>query len=310
MLDEFGLISRYFTWPSERVETRLSVGDDAALIRPASGSEIVVSTDSLVSGRHFREDASAADIGWKALAVNLSDIAAMGAEPVAFTLALSLPDAATEWLTEFSQGLRSAAQSYGVDLVGGDTTRGPLCITITVFGQLTAGMAVRRSGACVGDKIWLSGYLGDAALALRMGEGAAEALQQRLHRPQPRLGLYQHGRDSWHAAIDVSDGFAADLSHVLAASGLGATVSVADLPVSDAFSRADMPADVKQECMLHGGDDYELIVCTAPDVDLQAIGSTALWTSVGIIESEPGMRLRQQDGTVAALTARGWNHFV
>lgn len=310
VLDEFGLIGRYFQWTTQRAETQLSVGDDAALIQPAVGHEIAISTDSLLLGRHFSESVAPEDLGWKALAVNLSDLAAMGADPVAFTLALSLPEIDANWLEAFSEGLRSAACCYGVDLVGGDTTRGALAITITIIGQVAAGSAVRRQGARVGDAIWVSGALGEAALALQMGDLAPNAMRRRLHRPQPRLGQYQQGRSLWRAAIDVSDGFAADLSHVLSASGVGATVSLAELPSSSEFESVSADGELKQSCQLYGGDDYELIVCTEASVNLSAVNEQAQWTRVGVIEAEHGLRARQQDGTVTALTARGWNHFA
>jgi thiamine-monophosphate kinase len=237
------------------------VGDDCAVLRPDAGLELAVTTDMLVEGRHFLPGADPASLGHKALAVNLSDLAAMGAAPRWATLALALPSADEAWLAGFSQGLFALAQRYGVDLVGGDTTRGPhLTISITAIGEVPAGLALYRAGARAGDDIWVSGELGGAALALVHPEIAEAA--QRLHRPEPRVELGERLRGLAHSAIDVSDGLAGDLQHILSRSGVAATIDYARVPRAAAF-RELRNAELERDCILSGGDDYELLF-TAP----------------------------------------------
>ena len=306
-LDEFALIARYFRWPPQREQTRLAGGDDAALLAPPPGQVLVISTDTLLAGRHYDASIRPEDLGWKALAVNLSDLLAMAAEPLAFTLALSLPEADEAWLQGFAAGLRAHAQAASVDLIGGDTTRGPQAITITVFGAVPAAQALRRDGARPGQGVYVSGPLGDAALALRLGAQAPAALRRKLDRPEPPLRAWRGLRGHAAAGIDLSDGLSADLGHVLRASGVGATLEWAALPRSAAFAAAGATAALQRESLLHGGDDYELLV--AADAEPPAPRPGQGWMRIGRIEAEPGLRLREQDGTVADLTPAAWTHF-
>ncbi len=258
MPSEFDLIRRFFTRPTRH--TVLGVGDDAALIAPTPGHELAVSTDLLVEGTHFLADAAPQALGWKTLAVNVSDMAAMGALPRWATLAAVLPAPTIDWLDAFSRGFFACADAFDIDLVGGDTTRGPRAFCVTIFGELPAGQALRRDGARAGDAIWVSGTPGRAALGLAhlqgrttLAEPLLAACLAALHRPQPRvaLGLALRGRAS--AAIDVSDGLLADLGHILAASKCAARLHIPGLP----------PAGLARDGYLAGGDDYELVF-TAP----------------------------------------------
>lgn len=312
-LDEFGLIRRYFAaLTPPRADVPLGIGDDAALLAPPPGFELAVSTDTLIAGRHFPEGTAPADIGWKALAVNLSDLAAMGAEPWAFTLALSLPAADEAWLHGFAEGLGQLARSVGIALVGGDTTRGPLAITITVLGRVPAGQAMRRGGAQVGDLVCVTGTLGDAALGLRLLDQAdtAALLIERLNRPQPRLAAGQALRGIAHAAIDLSDGLAGDLTHVLDASGVGADLREDLLPASESFN-ALVPMAGRIEWQACGGDDYELCVCLPPDRMTEAIARCAPvpLTVIGRIVREPGLRFLTLQGERVTVGA-SYRHFT
>lgn len=317
-MDEFALIRRYFaalTPPGEGV--RLGVGDDCALLAPPPHETLAISTDTLIAGRHFPVDSAAGDVGWKALAVNLSDLAAMGARPWVFTLALSLPEADAVWLAAFARGLGDCARAHGIALVGGDTTRGALSITITVLGRLPDGAALRRDGARAGDLVCVTGTLGDAALALRRwraGQGAdgddARALRARLDRPAPRLAAGLALRGLAHAAIDLSDGLAGDLAHVCAASGLGAELEVDALPRSSAFARLVAPDEVRA-LQLAGGDDYELCVCLPPGnlaAARAACGALPL-TVVGRIVEGASLRLHDAAGAIVEVSAKAYRHF-
>lgn len=318
-MGEFELIRRHFaelTPPAEDVA--LGIGDDAALLRVAPGHELVVTTDALVAGRHFPLATVPADIGWKALAVNLSDLAAMGAEARWFTLALTLPEADEAWVRAFAFGLRELALRHRVALVGGDTTRGPLAITVTAMGQVPAGQALRRDGARVGDLVCVTGTLGDAALALRRLDAAADSeaegfLRGRLDRPTPRLDAGLALRGLAHAALDLSDGLAGDLRHIATASQAGAELEPARLPRSPAFSTlsAGMTEAQRFELQASGGDDYELCVCLPPErlAEAQARVAPLALTAVGRIVAEPGLRLRYPDGAVEPLLAGGYRHF-
>jgi thiamine-monophosphate kinase len=320
-MGEFDLIARYFTRRPARA--LLGVGDDCALLQPRPGTQLAVSSDMLVAGRHFFPDTDPEGLGHKALAVNLSDLAACGARPLAFTLALALPDVDEAWLAAFSRGLLALADAQGCELVGGDTTQGPLNICITVFGE-TEGQALLRSGARAGDDLYASGTLGDAHLALQGLQGTlalppallAQA-RQRLERPSPRVALGLALRGLAHAAIDVSDGLLGDLRHILKASGVGATVETERcLGLLAARSHPDWPA-LRSDALAHvlaGGDDYELAF-SAPARLREAIEKAALQahtpvTRIGRIETEPGLRLRDAHGRILPDTYDSFDHFA
>lgn len=315
MPGEFALIDRIRARVRARADVVLGIGDDAALLRLPAGHDLVVTTDTLVSGVHFPVETAPADIGWKALAVNLSDLAAMAATPAWCTLALTLPDADADWLEAFLDGFLELADLHGVALVGGDTTSGPLSITVTAHGVVPQGQALRRDGAQAGDEVWVTGSIGDAAGALAQwrARGPASAkLRYRLDRPTPRIeaGLALCGLAT--AAVDLSDGLAADLGHVLAASGLGARIDLGRLPTSrtlaDHFDEAQ-----RWPLQISGGDDYELCF-TAPasaafaiEQALAACGLTA--TVVGQLVSEPGLRFTTPEGEDHAPAIAGFQHF-
>jgi thiamine-monophosphate kinase len=316
MASEFDLIKRFFTRATPRAA--LGIGDDCALLRVPPGSELAVSTDMLVSGVHFFPDARADWLGHKALAANLSDLAAMGATPRWALLALALPAVDEAWLAQFAAGFFALADRFGVELVGGDTTRGPLNICITVGGELPHGTALRRDAAKIGDDIWVTGSLGDAALALAQLRGeielsAADAatLAERLHQPTPRIEAGQALRGVAHAAIDVSDGLAADLGHILERSGCGASLHLDQVPESAAFKRYDMHTQTSR-MRLAGGDDYELCF-TAPGAARESITAIARklslpMTLVGQIEPQQGLRVLDA-GEVVDIGSSGYDHF-
>lgn len=316
MTSEFDIIRDYFVRVPLRAETRLGVGDDAALLQVPAGQELAMTVDTLVAGRHFAQDAAAADIGWKVLAVSLSDLAAMGAGPVGFTLALTLPEPDRDWLQNFSNGLFELAEQFEVDLVGGDTTRGPLSVTVTAYGLVPEGQAMCRSGARPGDKICVTGTLGDAALALDLGARASAVLSARLHRPLPRIQAGQALRGLAHAAIDLSDGLAGDLRHILRASQVGADVELARLPQSRDFQKMRgevtrlFPGDHILQYQLAGGDDYELCVCLPPEsvgAAQQLVGDNL--TVIGTITGGSGVRWLDASETPVKLALGGYDHF-
>lgn len=323
-MTEFELIARYFDRPVRRA--RLGIGDDCALLAPRAGHELAVSTDMLVAGRHFFADVDPAALGWKSLAVNLSDLAAMGAQPLAFTLAIALPAVDEPWLDGFARGLFECADRYACELIGGDTTRGPLNICIAIFGEVAEGRALRRDGAGVDDDVWVSGPLGDAALALMqtstphaarasefaIGEGPRAALE----RPVPRIELGLALRGVATSAIDVSDGLAQDLGHILAASQVGATVIADRVPVSTTLAREG--GELRYRCALAGGDDYQLCF-TAPERlrdRVEAIGAVtaAPLTRIGAIVSGPGLRFVDAQGRdfcfPGNMSLQGYDHFA
>lgn len=320
-MGEFELIRRHFVRPvAADSAVVLGVGDDCALLRPSPGHELAVSTDMLVEGRHFFADVAPATLGHKSLAVNLSDLAAMGARPLGFTLALSLPRADEAWLSAFASGLFALADAHACPLVGGDTTRGPLNICITVFGELRPGQALRRDAGQPGDDLYLSGRTGEARLALAQLRGEpwapppvnAEA-RARLERPTPRLALGQALAGIAHAALDVSDGLVGDLGHVLAASAVGADIELAALPVAPALAALDEAR--RLDCLLAGGDDYELLFTAAPgvrdDVMAAARASGTPVTRIGRLTERPVLRLLDADGQpVAQPLLRGFDHFA
>lgn len=318
MPSEFDLIARYFTRPAPGAV--LGVGDDAALMRLSPGMELAVSTDMLVAGRHFLPDADPFQLGHKALAVNLSDLAAMGARPRWATLSLALPEADVAWLEAFSRGFFGLAQRHGVDLVGGDTTRGPLNLCITILGEVPMGQALRRDGARVEDDIWVSGSLGGAALGLCHLLGEVElttdevaSCLERLHAPVPRVELGQGLVGVAHGAIDISDGFMADLGHILERSGMGAEIHIEQVPAHPAVA-ARMADHLGQQCLLAGGDDYELCF-TAPPGQAQAVlaagaRSGVSLARVGRITAVAGLRILGADGRDMKLEMKGYDHFA
>ena len=278
MSPEFNLIAKYFTRATASAD--LGVGDDAALLRVSSGHQLAISVDMLVAGTHFFHDAAPFDIGWKSLAVNISDMAAMGAIPKWATLAIALPEINEPWLAEFSRGLFDCADKFKVDLIGGDTTRGPLNISVQIMGEVPTGEALRRNGAKLDDDIWVSGKLGSAALGLAqlqrkitLENEVAEHCLQALHTPMPRTDLGLALRKKANSCIDVSDGLLADLGHILVASNLGATVVLDNITCHD-FLRARLNEAIIQQCILAGGDDYELAF-TAPQSQRHAIEQLA-----------------------------------
>ncbi|WP_223851373.1 thiamine-phosphate kinase [Cupriavidus pauculus] len=316
-LSEFDLIRRYFTRPVHKAA--LGVGDDCALIEGRPGHQLAISTDMLVSGRHFFPDVPPRSLGHKALAVNLSDLAAMGAEPRAFTLALALPSAEAPWLAELAAGMLELADLHGCELIGGDTTRGPLTLSITVFGDVPPRQALRRDAARPGDDIWISGTLGDARLALGdfrgewlLPEPDFTAVRPRMDTPTPRVALGLALRGVAHAALDISDGLVGDLGHILDRSAVGAWLDVDALPRSDIL--ANQPVDCQRLCTLTGGDDYELCF-TAPADARETLAGIATrlglpLTRVGAITPEAGLRLVDRDGNPCRFDGAGFDHFA
>ena len=313
---EFDLIAKYFTRDVRRAT--LGIGDDCALLAPAPGMQLAVSSDMLVEGRHFLSTVEPARLGHKALAVNLSDLAACGAKPLAFTLALALPRADEAFLDGFSRGLFALADAQGIELVGGDTTQGPLNICVTAMGEVPAGGALLRSGARPGDELWVSGTVGDARLALevfrgrQMLEGAAfERVRTAMEQPQPRVALGLALRGIATSAIDVSDGLLGDLGHILRRSGVGAVVEVDAVPRSAVLG--EMPLALQRECTLAGGDDYELVF-TAPAALAERVRAAAseagvAATRIGRIEAGQGLRLVDREGRDVAHTFGSFDHF-
>lgn len=320
-LSEFDIIQRYFTRKTPPDPALiLGIGDDAALLRIPAGMELAVSVDTLVQGVHFPATTTPADIGYKALAVNLSDMAAMGAEPRWATLALTLPDPDENWLKNFSTGFFELADSHGVQLIGGDTTLGPLAVTIQIHGLVPAGSALRRSGACAGDLIYVTGCVGDAGLALlalqnmiTLPSNQLAQVMTRLNRPEPRIkeGIALRGIAS--AAIDISDGLAADLGHILKASGVGAMLNMEHLPLSAAATPVLDKAG-GWNLPLNAGDDYEL--CFTVPRENQTKLQKAIQqfpcrcTCIGTIEETLGLRCQLVNGELFEPIRAGYQHFV
>ncbi len=332
MPSEFALIDRYFRRPTRH--TVLGVGDDGAILRPSAGCELVVSTDMLVAGTHFLPDADPAGLGWKALAVNVSDMAAMGAQPKWALLAAALPAATESWIEKFAHGFFACAEAFGVDVVGGDTTKGPRNFCVTICGEVPAGQALRRSGARPGDEIWVSGAPGRAALGLAhlqgrvaLAEPALTDCLAALHRPQPRVALGLALRGLATAAIDVSDGLLADLGHILEASGVAATLRLTVPPVPQGFPSvtptfvpvAGMAVDaglIWQDCYLAGGDDYELAFTVPAErhEEVLTLGQSLSlpMACLGRVEAgAPGaLTLLDATGQPLETTRRGYDHFA
>lgn len=320
-MGEFDLIARFFTRAARR--NPLGVGDDCALVQPAPGMQLAVTSDMLVEGRHFLSTVDPRRLGHKALAVNLSDLAACGAQPLAFTLSLALPQADAGWLAAFSEGLFALADAHGCELVGGDTTRGPLCINITAFGEVPAGAALLRSGAREGDDLWVSGTLGDARLALEAFRGTVslpqpvfEAARLRLELPQPRVALGCALRGIATAAIDISDGLLGDVGHVLQRSGVGATVQAGLAPSLLAAARMGLQLEAArvEALVLAGGDDYELAFTAPADrraaVEAAAAEAGTAVARIGRIDAQPGLRVLDAQGRAVEGPFRSFDHFA
>ncbi|MCG7913951.1 MAG: thiamine-phosphate kinase [Candidatus Thiodiazotropha weberae] len=316
---EFALINQYFKQlTTPRQDVVLGVGDDAALLQVAEDNLLVVSVDTLVSGVHFFEDVAADALGHKALAVNLSDMAAMGAEPSWATLALTLPEVDEKWIAGFCRGFAGLANRFNVSLVGGDTTSGPLSITVQIHGVVAQHQVMRRDGAQVGDDIYVTGTLGDAAQGLKLLQSAQaltagqQTMIDRLERPQPRVEAGLALRHLAHSAIDLSDGLLADLGHILTQSGVGATLQLDQLPLS-AELRAAMGDDKDWSRIVSAGDDYELCL-TLPVACREAVAGVARQLSlpisrVGCIEADPGLRCFDQQGEPWHPPQLGFDHF-
>lgn len=310
MASEFDIIKRFFDRPPKKA--LIGVGDDCALLRPDASLELAVTTDMLIEGRHFLPGAAPGALGHKALAVSLSDLAAMGAAPRWALLAISLPAADEAWLAAFAEGFFALAERHGVDLIGGDTTRSQLLtITVTAMGEVPPGLALYRAGARPGDDIWVSGELGGASLALVHPEIAEAA--QRLHRPEPRVELGERLRGLAHAAIDVSDGLAGDLQHILERSDVSAVVNYAEVPRAAAFARLRNP-ELEKDCVLSGGDDYELLFTAAPDRrgELQALSrelGIPLARIGSITGGEPRLTVLDEKGKPLPYRG-GFDHFA
>ena len=314
---EFDLIAKYFARPVRHAV--LGGGDDCALLQPTPGMQWAVSTDALVEGRHFLSTVPPDALGHKSLAVNLSDLAACGARPVAFTLSLTLPRVDEAFLAGFAEGLYALAQAHDIELVGGDTTAGPLNIGITVMGEVPPGQALRRGGAKAGDELWVSGRLGDARLALEAFRGqvalrgeAFEDVRRAMERPQPRVALGIALRGIASAAIDLSDGLVGDLGHVLRASAVGATLRLADIPHSAHVAACS--EGQRRQCLLSGGDDYELLFAAPAGArawvrDAGARAGVPV-TCIGTLDAERGLRVIDAGGAPVVLTERAFDHFI
>ena len=317
MTPEFDLIAKYFTRPVSNAV--LGVGDDCALIRVAAGCELAISTDTLVCGTHFLPDTDAVKLGHKALAVNLSDLAAAGAAPRYVTLALTLPAVDEAWLAAFSRGFFKLADAAGVELIGGDTTRGPLSMTLTVFGEVPAGKGLRRDGAKAGDDVWVSGSVGGAALALRhlqgsvvLSAGVLERALERLYLPAPRNALGCALVDVAHSAIDISDGLIADLTHICERSGLAATVEWPLVPLSPAL--LSVGPEVRMPCALAGGDDYELCITAHEDarplIEAIAAKTGVALTRIGKMQrGNAEVTVIDERGAPISVGVAGFDHF-
>ncbi|MFA6179224.1 MAG: thiamine-phosphate kinase [Candidatus Methylopumilus sp.] len=336
MTPEFNLIQKFFT--PKQTQADLGIGDDAALIRVTEGHQLAISVDMLVAGTHFLHDCSPYLIGWKSLAVNISDMAAMGAQPKWATLSLALPEINEAWLAEFSRGFFACADAYKVDLIGGDTTRGPLTVNVTIMGETPHGKALKRSGADVGDEIWVSGPLGEAALALagmqgrvKLTEKELDTCRQALEQPQPRVALGLKLRDIATSAIDISDGLLADLGHILETSGVGADIHLNLIPRSEIVGhhlhenqmqvenpgRAKNQVRIKnqvQTMILAGGDDYELCF-TAPanrHDEISSLGELLAlpMACIGTITSGRNLLVRDANEEILNINETGFDHFA
>lgn len=315
MTPEFNLIKQFFTRPTHN--TNFGVGDDAALISLSTGMELAVSADMLVAGTHFFTDCDAYLLGWKSLAVNISDMAAMGANPKWATLAIALPEINNAWLAEFSHGFFACADAFSVDLIGGDTTRGPLTISVQIMGEVPIGQAIKRSGAKVDDEIWVSGNLGDAAMALAHIQGkltlpthAIATCSQALHAPQPRVKLGLALRGLANSAIDISDGLLADLGHILKQSHAGAQLKLSSIPHNQF---ADLCDKKILKMLLAGGDDYELCFTTPANKHseiMKLADSLGIPLSyIGQITGNTDLIVHGLNGEILDIKETGFDHF-
>lgn len=319
-MKEFSIIEKYFShYKTQRDDVALGIGDDCAILRPPVDQELVVTTDSLIENIHFLHDMPVADIGYKSLAVSLSDIAAMGAEPAWVLLSLTLPDAKEKWLQEFCNGFFSLLDKFSLALVGGNTTQGPLNITTQVMGFVPPGKALRRSGARPGDLIYVTGTLGDAGLALqvlqkqrKLDKESFNELLPRLYRPQPRVKEGLVLQQLATAAIDVSDGLAADLSHLLTASKVGATIKTERLPLSKILRTQIKPEEAWQ-LALTAGDDYELCFTVSPALqntfEIMFGSFDCGYICIGKIEEQTGLRIIDPQGKTFPIRNLGYEHF-
>ena len=318
MPSEFALIRRHFTRPARH--TDLAVGDDAALIRPAPGMQLAISTDMLVAGTHFFADTNPTDLGWKTLAVNVSDLAAMGAQPRWVVLAASLPRPDEAWIAAFAQGFFACCEAFDIDAIGGDTTRGPLNLCPTIFGEVPTGAAITRGGARPDDDLWVSGAPGRAALGLahlrgdtHLADTYRDDCLAALHRPQPRVALGLGLRGIASAMLDVSDGLLGDLDHILESSAVGAVIDEANLPLAPLVAACGDPALAFAACT-GGGDDYELLFA-APAERRAELGALAgslqlpLHRIGAITPATDRLQLRERDGRLRTLLASGYDHF-
>lgn len=317
---EFDIIDDYFTQQRvKRNDVTVGIGDDAAIVTVPPHQQLVIAIDTLVAGVHFPNNTSAEDIGYKALAVNLSDLAAMGAEPAWFTLALTLPNVDREWLHGFAKGLFSLAEQYKLQLIGGDTTQGPLTVSIQIAGYVPSGTALSRRGAKPGDSIYITGTLGDAALGLRCLQCPAEyqqdiAAMNKLNRPSPRVATGLAIRGLASACIDISDGLLADVGHILAASQVGASLDRKMIPLSDSMTLLCDNDERHYAMALAGGDDYELCFCISPQnesrLEAMAVTDGVRLTRIGQIEGDAGIRLYDGEHACELKYKPGFEHFT
>ncbi len=305
---EFSLIDKYFSWPLQNPVNQLAVGDDCALLKLPAGQQLAVTTDTMVSGVHFFPDVEPEALGHKLLAVNLSDLASMGAEPFAVTLALTLPKVDEQWLARFASGFRQLAQQFNVDLIGGDTTSGPLTLTVQAMGMLPTGSALLRSTAEPGDLIYVTGCLGDAGLGLKIKQGftcsSPDLPMECFNKPWPRVqdGLFL--RDKAHACIDISDGLASDLGHILKQSQVGACINWQQLPLSQQVKDyIDQTGD--WSLPLTAGDDYQLCFTVSPEYKTLLNND---YHCIGVIDEQPGLRIAR-NGTIEQFKGKGFEHF-
>lgn len=306
-MTEFELIARIRQRTASAHGVVLGIGDDAAVLAPQAGMEMVATTDTVLEGRHFRPGIDPADLGHLALAVNLSDLAAMGATARWSLMALTLPENNSGWLDQFLDGYLALADASGCSLVGGNIVRGPLSVTVTALGEVQAGQACTRRGACPGDRLVVTGTLGDAAAALELNQNDASPLGRRLVRPEPRLDAGAALAGRCRAMIDISDGLLADLKHLLGP--LGAHIECAHLPASEALCQAIPDLEQRWRLQLTGGSDYELLAAVPPEVTLPKRLAGVPLTDIGEITASPDIRCATPDGSLIDSAIEGWDHF-